>query len=64
MTSKNEAVQLINSVRKTADRREAGGLTLEVALFSLIEGDPFDIEFWNAVEYAIALMKALEGEEL
>jgi hypothetical protein len=61
---KNTSIQLINSVRNSADYDEAGGLTFEEARLALDAGDVYDVEFWNAIEYAKAVFQALAGEEL
>jgi len=59
MPSKNEAVQLVNSVRSSTDRNNAGDLTLNETLEALEIGDVFDVEFWNSIEYAKAVLKVL-----
>jgi hypothetical protein len=61
---KNTSIQLINSVRDSADYDEAGGLTFEEARAALDAGDVFDVEFWNSIEYAKAVFQALAGEGL
>lgn len=55
-----KAIQTAKSVARVSP--EAARMTLQDALSELEEADPWNPEFWMAVNYSKAVLNALAGE--